>query len=236
MEKAVLFDVDDTLYDQTRPFVKAYKEYFADRFEIRAERIFPVTRKYSDQVYSRAMAGKITMEELYVYRVQKAFEEYGVQISREESLAFQQVYARCQNEIEMSERMERILSFCSQRVKTGIITNGPSAHQWNKVRNLQADRWIPRENIFVSADVGAEKPRKEIFEYAGRVMGLEGAEVYFVGDSYDSDMAGAMNVGWHGIWINRRARQIPEGGREPDFEVETEEELEKVLHQLIAED
>ena len=28
-KKAILFDVDDTLYDQTVPFKEAYAEYFA---------------------------------------------------------------------------------------------------------------------------------------------------------------------------------------------------------------
>ena len=233
MKKAVLFDVDDTLYDQTKPFVNAYEEFFGSRYDVEAEVIFPVTRKYSDQVYSRAMAGDITMEELYAYRVQKAFEEFGVEISREEALAFQEVYGRCQKQIGMTGRMKQILSFCSGKADLGIITNGPSGHQWNKVKSLEADRWIPEENVFISAEVGAEKPRREIFDCAERKMKLEDAEVYFVGDSYECDMAGAMNAGWHGIWMNRRGRRIPEGGRVPDYQVSSEEELEKVLHGIL---
>ena len=72
---AVLFDVDDTLYDQTVPFEEAYAEYFGEKPAVPAEVIYPVTRKYSDEVYSRAMAGELTMEEMYIYRVQKAFED-----------------------------------------------------------------------------------------------------------------------------------------------------------------
>ena len=71
--RAILFDVDDTLYDQTVPFKEAYAEFFGDNPEIPVDVIYPVTRKYSDQVYSQAMAGQITMEEMYIYRVQKAF-------------------------------------------------------------------------------------------------------------------------------------------------------------------
>ena len=75
-KKAILFDVDDTLYDQTVPFKEAYREYFGADPAVPADVIYPVTRKYSDQVYSRAMAGQITMEDMYIYRVQKAFEEF----------------------------------------------------------------------------------------------------------------------------------------------------------------
>ena len=49
-KRAVLFDVDDTLYDQTVPFMEAYEKYFGDEPAIPAEGVYPVTRKYSDQV------------------------------------------------------------------------------------------------------------------------------------------------------------------------------------------
>ena len=68
-KKAILFDVDDTLYDQTVPFMEAYAEYFGEKPEVPAEVIYPVTRKYSDAVYSQAMAGEMTMEEMYIYRM-----------------------------------------------------------------------------------------------------------------------------------------------------------------------
>ena len=154
-KKAILFDVDDTLYDQTVPFMEAYAEYFGEKPEVPAEVIYPVTRKYSDAVYSQAMAGEMTMEEMYIYRMQKAFEEFGIRITDQEALDFQKIYADRQHHIHMSPLMQDILAFCSGRADLGIITNGPSEHQWDKVRSLQAEKWIPHENIFVSADVGA---------------------------------------------------------------------------------
>ena len=95
--------------------------------------------------------------------------------------------------------------------RAGIITNGPSEHQWNKVKSLRAERWIPHENIFVSADVGAEKPDRKIFEYAERTMELEEAAIWFVGDSYELDVKGAVNAGWNAVWMNRRKRKAPRG-------------------------
>ena len=44
-KKAILFDVDDTLYDQTVPFMEAYAEYCGEQPEVPAEVLYPVTRK-----------------------------------------------------------------------------------------------------------------------------------------------------------------------------------------------
>ena len=241
-KKAILFDVDDTLYDQTVPFKEAYAEFFGDNPEIPVDVIYPVTRKYSDQVYSQAMAGQITMEELYIYRIQKAFEEFGIGITEVRALEFQSIYADRQRHIHMSEQMDMILDYCSGKAELGIITNGPSEHQWNKVKSLRVERWIPHENIFVSRDVGAEKPDRKIFEYAERAMGLEKAEIWFVGDSYALDVKGAVNAGWNAVWMNRRKRKLSEDEKEAAMNrgrvvcVETEEELERFVRGIPGAD
>lgn len=244
-KKAILFDVDDTLYDQTVPFMEAYAEYYGEKPEVPAEVIYPVTRKYSDAVYSQTMAGEMTMGEMYIYRMQKAFEEFGIRITDQEALDFQKIYADRQHHIHMSPLMQDILAFCSGRADLGIITNGPSQHQWDKVRSLQAEKWIPHENIFVSADVGAEKPDRKIFDYAKRTMRLENAEIWFVGDAYALDVTGAVNAGWNAVWMNRRKRRIPEnenmmGQKREKADcvvcVETEEELRNFIIRILRGD
>lgn len=242
-KKAVLFDVDDTLYDQTVPFMEAYAEYFGEKPEVPAEVIYPVTRKYSGAVYSQAMAGEMTMEEMYIYRMQKAFEEFGIRITDQEALDFQKIYADRQHHIHMSPLMQDILAFCSGRAALGIITNGPSQHQWDKVRSLQAEKWIPHENIFVSADVGAEKPDRKIFDHAKRAMRLEDAEIWFVGDAYALDVEGAVNAGWNAVWMNRRGRKIPGDEVKPGREngrslvsVESEEDLRNFIIRILRDD
>ena len=160
---AVLFDVDDTLYDQTVPFKEAYAEYFGAEPAVPADVIYPVTRKYSDRVYSRAMAGEITMEEMYIYRVQKAFDEFDIFITDKEALDFQKIYADRQRHIHMSPLMEEILSFCSEKAELGIITNGPSAHQWNKSEKPSGGEVDPsREYLRIRGCGGGETGEEDI--------------------------------------------------------------------------
>lgn len=110
------------------------------------------------------------------------------------------------------------------------------------MRSLQAEKWIPHENIFVSADVGAEKPDRKIFDHAKRAMRLEDAEIWFVGDAYALDVEGAVNAGWNAVWMNRRRRRTPENEMRQWREsgrcvvcVETEEELGEIMEKLLKE-
>ena len=234
MRKAILFDVDDTLYDQTVPFKEAYTEYFGADAAVLADEIYPVTRKYSNQVFAKAMSGEMSMDAMYIYRVQKAFEDFGVRISDEDALAFQHLYAKRQRKIHMTPVMRELLAWCAKRAVLGIITNGPTKHQWDKVNGLNADQWIPRENVFVSEEAGAAKPDRAVFDLAARRMKIETAEKWFVGDAYDLDIEGAMNAGWNAVWMNRRGHAKPDGRPDPEYEVRTEEELYEVLREILS--
>ena len=111
------------------------------------------------------------------------------------------------------------------------------------MRSLQAEKWIPHENIFVSADVGAEKPDRKIFDHAKRAMRLEDAEIWFVGDAYALDVEGAVNAGWNAVWMDRRGRKIPGDAVKPGREnersmvsVESEEDLRNVIIRILRGD
>ena len=93
--KAILFDVDDTLYDQVQPFARAYARVFGDSYPLREgkiEEIFAVSRKYSDEVFKASTEGTITMEQMYIYRIQKALADFEVLITDEQALTFQKYY------------------------------------------------------------------------------------------------------------------------------------------------
>lgn len=230
---AIIFDVDDTLYDQVIPFWNAYKAVFKDRFQLPMDDLFAASRRRSDEVFGPSQRGEITMEEMYIYRIQKAFEDFQVSITDQEALQFQAEYAENQKRLQVSEKMREILDFCAARIPIGIMTNGPSQHQWKKVNALEAQQWFPRETIFVSGDVGAAKPDRRIFDWACSKMGQKPEEMYMVGDSYDNDVVGAMSAGWKAIWLNRRGRKLPEGGFIPWKTVTSEEELQEVLEKIV---
>lgn len=65
--------------------------------------------------------------------------------------------------------------------------------------------------IFTSEDAKSYKPRKELFEYALKAIGLKPEQVVHIGDSLSSDVKGAITVGIDTIWINRGGRQVPDG-------------------------
>ncbi len=232
MLKAILFDIDDTLYDLSIPFKEAFREFFPGE-KMDLEGAFLASRKYSDLIYDRSLSGEISMAEMYIYRLGNAFQDYGKIIDGPTALQFQSVYEKRQHEIRMTEEMERMLEELSRKMTLGIITNGPSEHQRDKVRALGVERWIPMERIWISGDLGVGKPHKEIFEAAREKLGLKPEELCFVGDAYGHDILGAKGAGWKAVWFNHRGHQAT-GKVMPDYEVRSEQELIALLEKQCA--
>ena len=65
--------------------------------------------------------------------------------------------------------------------------------------------------VFTSEDAKSYKPRKELFEYALKLTGLQPEDVVHIGDSLSSDVKGASSLGIDTIWVNRGNRPVPEG-------------------------
>ncbi len=224
--KVIAFDVDDTLYDLSEPYRRAVLEFFGPDLGIPLDELFIRSRVCSDEAYELVLAGVKPIEYMHAYRVQMAFGDFGVDVSREDALAFQRVYERYQGSISVSSAVRSLIGRLDDAgITVGVISNGDSDHQWAKIDALGVPDLIPRELIVVSGDIGHCKPEVEIFRALEDRIGFIPDERWFVGDTYENDVIGSLDAGWRCIWFNRRGRILEEGEPRPDLEVRSEDEM-----------
>ena len=205
----LVFDVDDTLYEQIVPFENAFRSLFD--IDIDMEKFYLLSRYYSDVKFEASRNGEMTMDEYHIYRIQEAAKDLGVFLTDEQALNMQKEYKMNQQKLQMSNVTINILKLARKNnVKLGIITNGPSAHQWSKIKALGVERWIDKENIIVSGDYSINKPDVRIFEIMQEKLQLPIDSLYYIGDLLENDIVGANNAGWKAIWINRYKKKLPE--------------------------
>ena len=174
------------------------------------------------------------MDEFYIYRIRKTLEEADVQTTDAQALAFQRVYMGLQYQIQLSPTIVRMLNDLRTRAKIGIITNGESTHQRKKIASLGMSKWMPEEAIIVSGDLKFRKPDQRIFQLMAERMEVDGAQLLYVGDAFDLDVAGAVEAGWNAVWFNRRSRSVPQTGAGLSFsEVPSEEKLLSVVMKAV---
>ncbi len=128
--------------------------------------------------------------------------------------------------LELFEESLDVVRHIRQFARVGMITNGPSRIQRDKIDRLAiADLF---EVILVSEEEGVWKPDPLIFTRALDRFGVRPHAATFVGDSPEHDIAGAQAAGISSVWINRRGRGWP-GGARADREISSLTELPSLL-------
>ena len=228
MINTIFFDIDDTLLNSkiaelnaTRKF-KEINNCFAN---INDEEFAKAWRNIAEEIYEKYLKKEISFDEQRIRRIQKIYEMYGLEISkdlaREKFKDYSKVYE--ENWILFEDTIE-VLNKLKDRYKFGIISNGDGKQQKNKLEKTGITRYFSQ--IIISGDVGASKPDKRIFEIAYEKMNVQPKDSLMIGDKYQTDIQGAINAGLNAIWVNRKNENI-------QFENTIKElkELEKIIEE-----
>lgn len=85
-----------------------------------------------------------------------------------------------------------------------ILTNGWSPLQQHKAQRVHFDG-----AVLVSSDLGIQKPDPQAFAALAQALAVPPDEIAFVGDTPESDVAGSIRAGMHGIWLDAEGTAYP---------------------------
>ena len=164
MITSIVFDVDDTIYDQQAPYRIAMEKCFPDFDMSHMNQAYIRFRHYSDVGFPRVMAGEWTTEYFRFWRCKETLLEFGYrEIDEETGHHFQEVYEHELENITMLDEMRMTLDFLKEKnVPMGIITNGPTEHQLKKVKKLGLYDYVDPKRVIVSQATGFQKRRSTL--------------------------------------------------------------------------
>lgn len=201
MYKYLLWDVDGTVLDFLASEAYAIKFLFkkyglGECSDEMLELYSGINAKY----WQKLERNELTKPQILVGRFREFFETVGIDASVAEG--FNKEYQiTLGDHIEFVGNAKDIL--LSQKGKYVIVavTNGTKVAQEKKLRLSGLDNIF--DDIFISENVGAEKPNKEYFDYVFQKLGImDKREVLLIGDSLTSDMKGGYLAGIDTCWFN----------------------------------
>lgn len=90
-----------------------------------------------------------------------------------------------------------------------IITNGFKEVQHDKLKNCGLEKYFNK--IFISEEIHTTKPHRQIFEYALKSTNARKVASIMIGDSWETDIEGAMNFGIDQVmFLSGGKNEIPE--------------------------
>lgn len=196
----VYFDLDDTLLDH-RYAERAALADVASEFEpLRALSLSTIRSTYhalNRSLWQQYGEGLIDRHTLQAKRFAGLLDEIGITKLDPELVGstYMQRYADHWRAIDGAhEIVQRVAS----RVPVGLITNGFAEIQRKKLAAFPTMTGEMRA-VIISEDVGYMKPHPALFEAARKASNTSGPILY-VGDSFHSDVRGALRAGWSVAW------------------------------------
>ncbi|MGW1010999.1 HAD family hydrolase [Streptomyces termitum] len=203
--RAVLWDVDDTIFDYAR----------ADRAGMRAH----LAAEGLDGLHGtvdEALRHWKELTELHWRRYEERpeggwqdqrrhrvrdFLERPAMTDAEADAWFDRYVAHYEAAWELFPDALPVLDLLAADYRQAVLSNSSVHAQEPKLRALGVrDRF---EAVLCAAELGFAKPAAEAFHAACAALELAPHEVAYVGDRPDTDAVGAREAGLHGIWLDR---------------------------------
>jgi len=218
----LLLDLDDTILD----FHKAERIAIAKTIgDFGVEPTEEVLRQYhliNKWHWEQLELGKLTRAEVLENRFGVLFGQLGVAA---DPAACARAYERnlAQGHYFLPGA-EEALEKLSKKYRLFIASNGTAKVQNKRLDSAGIRKYF--EAIFISQDIGINKPDKGFFDYCfARIPGFDPKKAMIVGDSPSSDMLGGQNAGIATCWVNPTGRKYSLE-RLPDYEIQCLAQLE----------
>ncbi len=229
--KYILFDLDRTLWDfQTNSF-----QTFKEMYEI--FRLGELCKTSFDVFYSQYKAinavlwdmyrqGTLLKEVLYVKRFSLTLEHFGVGKCTDLSRQLGDFYVlEGPKKTALVDGARRLLDYLqAKHYSMYIVSNGFKEVQNEKIKTSNIAQYFKK--VYLSEDIGYQKPNRKIFDTVIRDLGADTAECLMIGDDFAVDIVGAMNAGIDQIYYNPDSVAQ---AMKPTYEVNHLVEIMKIL-------
>ena len=227
MIEFLFLDLDDTILDfhkaERIALAKTIREFGVEP----TEEILQLYHEINDWHWKQLELGRMTREEVLVKRFSALFERLGREV---DPAACTALYAE---NLAIGHYFmpgaEKAVEALSKKYRLFLASNGTASVQKGRMTSANLYRFF--EQVFVSQEIGYNKPAREYFESCfARIPGFRREKTMMVGDSLTSDIKGGINAGIRTVWVNPGHK--PCGEIKPDYEIEALSQLEALLEKL----
>lgn len=209
---AVLFDLDDTLFDHdhsSRIALWSLREEHAALGKMPWEELRERYSRLLEEIHTRLLDGELTLQEARRERFRRLLSEIGEEatdalvqrVLEDHAVAYRESWR-------LVAGAEEVLLEVGTRAKVVVVTNNLLDEQVDKLESLGISGYV--DALVASEEVGISKPDPGIFRVALERVGCPVEAAIMVGDSWENDVLGARAAGIRAVWLNRRGVVIPD--------------------------
>lgn len=232
MVKAVIFDLDNTLYDYDAINDQAI-EYTGKWLCFEAGITYEKFQNAFDtgRAVTKKSMGDCASQHNRIIYFQKASEYLGLNPIKYSLELYDKYWGYILDNMQLVRGIDKLLKRLKESgINVAICTDLTTHIQHRKLRKLGIADYI---DVFVSSEeANAEKPDIKIFNMTILKLGVSASKSLYVGDSYEKDVIGAAKAGMYPIWFNpyhkcRKGEEIKDM-----LEIADMKQLEEYIYQM----
>ncbi len=198
--KVLFFDLDNTLLDFYKSEKYAVrlvlKQFSLPHDDTAVATYSAINRSY----WERFEKGEIKKEEIFESRFYTFLDHYG--LTADVPAIAKQYFKNLAEGYHTVSGATQILTYLKNKgYLIYATTNGVAFTQFNRIEHSGLKPYF--DAVFVSEEVGHQKPKREYFEYViANISPVNRCEILVIGDSQSSDILGGINAGLDTCWFN----------------------------------
>ncbi|MHB8261232.1 MAG: YjjG family noncanonical pyrimidine nucleotidase [Bacteroidia bacterium] len=209
--KHVFFDLDRTLWDfekNSETVIRALliKHNIEKAYNTSANDFIKKYKKINHKLWHLYSRHKITKEELRSTRFSRTLERLGTKNNELGYLLEKEYIAQSPFQTTLLEGANDILDYLKPNYKLHILSNG-----FKEVQHIKLHQSGIKEHfnhIFISEEMGFQKPDKAIFMAAQTKAKANANNCIMIGDDFTNDIEGALNAGWKAVYLTPRKKRL----------------------------
>jgi putative hydrolase of the HAD superfamily len=204
----IFFDLDHTLWDFDKNSALTFDKIFKiNKVDVQLETFLNIYEPLNLEFWKLYREEKIDKQSLRYRRLSETFDQlnydYDDYLIHKLSQDYIQ-YLTTFNHL-FDDALE-ILDYLAPNYNLHIITNGFKEVQHGKLNNAGIHHFF--KTVTNSEMVGVKKPNPMIFDYALKQSKASKSESIMIGDNYEADILGALNIGLDAICFNYHNEHI----------------------------
>ncbi|MEJ6792915.1 MAG: YjjG family noncanonical pyrimidine nucleotidase [Lacinutrix sp.] len=198
----VFFDLDHTLWDFDKNSALTFDIIFKkNNIVLDTERFSKIYQPINLKYWKLYRDEKVSKSNLRYGRLKEAFDALNMVVEDHviNQLAIDYIdYLTTYNHV--FDGTIEILDYLKPKYKLHIITNGFKEVQQTKLDKSNIAHYF--ETVTSSEAVGVKKPNPKVFNHALSLANIRKENAIMIGDNYEADILGALNIGLDAICFN----------------------------------
>ena len=172
--KLIVFDIDDTLYNEIDYVKSGYKvlsKYIEEKYHL-------------DNIYNKLMElFQISSKNIF----NRLFDELNVKYTSEEISFLVEMFRNHEPDIKLSQDIIETLNILKKNYKLAIVSDGNYNTQYLKCKSLNLNQYF--DKIILTGKYGKdyEKPSRKAFDMLSDIFNVELKNMYYIGDNPNKD-------------------------------------------------